>query len=465
MKEPWLHPAYTKAIYVETKTNGTTLAKVNMRRKFDNFGQAKEYISTVNDYSSNAFISGSQLIPTYDSNGRMIQIQKTQQNLVNGSIVTTTDYYNHYSYPLGSNNNMKQFTQTLTLNGTPVKQTDATHAADDRLLTLSGDTTRSYTYNLDGQMSTMTNSTGTTTYGYDAFGNLKSVTLPNTTAITYKVDSLNRRVKKLVNGSVTEYYLWYDQTHIAAILNASKAVKLAYFYGPGSNSPSYIYKAGFLYRIAQDPALGSIRYIIDPETSQILQEIEYDENGNFTLNTNPSFQPITFAGGLYDTDTKLIRFGARDYDPSIGRWTTKDPIGFNGGDTNLYAYVNGDPMSFIDPAGTDANRVQDGIHTYVEIGQTGQPIVRIDLSPAQSSTFNLITNQQVEGLVEINKIPGSSFTRNSSTILLTPQQDADIINKAKGIRQSFFQGKRKYQALPINGSNCSSFADELLGGK
>ena len=39
------------------------------------------------------------------------------------------------------------------------------------------------------------------------------------------------------------------------------------------------------------------------------------------------------------------------YDPTIGRWTTKDPIGFAGGDTNLYAYVGGNPMSYVDPSG------------------------------------------------------------------------------------------------------------------
>ena len=58
-----------------------------------------------------------------------------------------------------------------------------------------------------------------------------------------------------------------------------------------------------------------------------------------------------YAGGLYDFDTKLYRFGARDYDPTIGRWTTKDPIGFAGGDNNLYAYVSGNPMSYLDPTG------------------------------------------------------------------------------------------------------------------
>jgi len=54
---------------------------------------------------------------------------------------------------------------------------------------------------------------------------------------------------------------------------------------------------------------------------------------------------------LYDTDTGLIRFGYRDYDPETGRWTARDPIGFDGGDTNLYGYVLGDPVNFIDPEG------------------------------------------------------------------------------------------------------------------
>ena len=61
--------------------------------------------------------------------------------------------------------------------------------------------------------------------------------------------------------------------------------------------------------------------------------------------------PFTFAGGLYDSDTKLIRFGSRDYDPETGRWTSKDSIGFAGEDTNLFGYVQNDPLNWIDPWG------------------------------------------------------------------------------------------------------------------
>lgn len=109
-------------------------------------------------------------------------------------------------------------------------------------------------------------------------------------------------------------------------------------------------KGGSTYRIISDH-LGSPRLIVDVATGLPAQVMDYDVWGNVIADTNPGFQPFGFAGGLYDASTGLTRFGARDYDPEIGRWTSKDPIRMNGGDTNLYGYTSNDPINFFDPIG------------------------------------------------------------------------------------------------------------------
>ena len=78
--------------------------------------------------------------------------------------------------------------------------------------------------------------------------------------------------------------------------------------------------------------------------------MEWDEWGNCLLDTNPGFQPFGFAGSLYDADLNLHHQGAREYDPTVGRWLQPDPLGLEGG-LNLYAYCANDPVNAIDPSG------------------------------------------------------------------------------------------------------------------
>ncbi len=115
-------------------------------------------------------------------------------------------------------------------------------------------------------------------------------------------------------------------------------------------SPTSSSKNGRTFRIVHDH-LGSPRLVVDVETGEIAQRLDYDVHGRALVDTEPDFQPFAFAGGLHDVDTGLVRFGARDYDPELARWTAKDPSGFAGNDTNLYAYAYGDPVNFVDPNG------------------------------------------------------------------------------------------------------------------
>ncbi len=96
--------------------------------------------------------------------------------------------------------------------------------------------------------------------------------------------------------------------------------------------------------------LGSVKKVVNTTDNSVTQEITYTAYGEVVTDSNPGFQPFYFAGGMYDQDTTLIRFGARDYDPETGSWIQRDPIRFDGG-MNLYGYVGGDPVNMIDVTG------------------------------------------------------------------------------------------------------------------
>jgi RHS repeat-associated protein len=109
-------------------------------------------------------------------------------------------------------------------------------------------------------------------------------------------------------------------------------------------------KGGSTYYLTYDQ-VGSVRVVADA-SGNVVKRIDYDSFGNIIEDTDPAFDvPFGFAGGLHDRDTGLVRFGYRDYDPDVGRWTAKDPILFAGGDTDLYGYCLSDPVNLIDPEG------------------------------------------------------------------------------------------------------------------
>src|SRR5204862_3899361 len=119
-------------------------------------------------------------------------------------------------------------------------------------------------------------------------------------------------------------------------LDGANQVVSRFIYAGKVNVPEYMIKGGATYRIVTDH-LGSPRLVVSTADGQVAQRMDYDEFGNVIADTSPGFQPFGFGGGLYDPHTQLVRFGARDYDGEIGRWTSKDSIGMGGG-VNFYAY-------------------------------------------------------------------------------------------------------------------------------
>jgi RHS repeat-associated protein len=223
----------------------------------------------------------------------------------------------------------------------------AMYDADDRLLSTSSAT---YKYDGRGALIQKDDAGKTTKYTWDGRGYLKSVALPSGSTVSYELDGLGRRVSRSKDGAVTARYVWRSQLQPEAEVDAAGSVVTRYIYARGDNAPDVMVRAGVAYALVKDH-LGSIRAVVNLATGAAVQQLDYDAWGNILSDTSPGFQPFGFAGGLYDPDTGLTRFGEREYDPAVGRWTRRDPIRFDGG-LNQYAYTNGEPVNATDSSGT-----------------------------------------------------------------------------------------------------------------
>lgn len=90
--------------------------------------------------------------------------------------------------------------------------------------------------------------------------------------------------------------------------------------------------------------------MVTNQTKQIVWAADYQPFGKINTVTNTIEIYSRFPGQVTDSETGLYYNYFRDYDPSIGRYIESDPIGLKGG-LNTYAYVEGNPLKFIDPSG------------------------------------------------------------------------------------------------------------------
>lgn len=152
-----------------------------------------------------------------------------------------------------------------------------TGAADDqdRLLSFGNAT---YEYTRSGELQHKIVGADTTTYTYDALGNLRSVQLPSGSLIEYVTDERNRRIGRKVDGVFVQGFLWQRQLAPAAELDGSGAVVARFVYGMRVNVPAYIVKGGVTYRVVTDH-LGSVRLVVDVATGVIAQRLAYDAWG------------------------------------------------------------------------------------------------------------------------------------------------------------------------------------------
>ena len=206
---------------------------------------------------------------------------------------------------------------------------------------LTADGTYTYAYDDEGNLSVKTEvATGDqTVYTWDHRNRLTGVDLvvgATTTAVArYTYDALDRRIKA-VSGGATR---WTAYDGISAILDfdGSGATTARYLQGEAVDEILARETAGGAVAWYLPDRLGTIRDLAD-HAGAIIDHVDYSAYGQILAETAPA------VGDRW-------KFTGREWDAAAGRWLSQDPIGFAGGDANLYRYVSNAPSESIDPLG------------------------------------------------------------------------------------------------------------------
>ncbi|MGD9729513.1 MAG: hypothetical protein AB7V39_24485, partial [Nitrospiraceae bacterium] len=156
--------------------------------------------------------------------------------------------------------------------------------AQDRLLTYGNCT---YQYTDNGELSRKTDSAtaAVTSYQYDSFSNLRQVNLPDGRRIDYAIDGRNRRIGKTIDGVKVQGLVYLNDLEPVAETDGQGNRIATFIYADRANTPSYLLKAGRVYRVISDH-LGSVRLVIDIADGSIAQRLDYDAWGQVLEDTN-----------------------------------------------------------------------------------------------------------------------------------------------------------------------------------
>ncbi|HXQ68699.1 MAG TPA: RHS repeat-associated core domain-containing protein, partial [Alphaproteobacteria bacterium] len=262
-----------------------------------------------------------------------------------GNVGLSNGQFSTYSYTTTPENFIAAIAETSDSSTVyPVTGTQtASYNNVNALTNLSG---QAFTYDANGNLL----SDGARVYTWDAENRLVGMTYPGQTgkATAFTYDDLGRRtaITSTPTGggsAVTTSYIWCG-VRICQARNSSNAVTREHYAEgelvPGSPAQPYYYGPD---------QLGSVRRAFESTSSA--PAFSYDPYGNPLQATAP-VTDFVYAGMFYNADSGLYLTQYRAYNPAIGRWLSRDPVG-EGSDPadNLYAYVGNDPLNAVDPDG------------------------------------------------------------------------------------------------------------------
>ena len=201
-----------------------------------------------------------------------------------------------------------------------------------------------YNYDANGNMTTKAEGSNFWHFRWDYENRLTSASTRRQT-VRYRYDALGRRVQRYIVGGRENTKFIYDGHDVLIDDNAGILTK--YINGAGIDKKLRVQTGSDVKYLLADQ-LGSTNGLTD-DSGNLTSQTSYDSFGNATNQSFPT--RYQFTGREFDSFTGLHYYRARQYDANLGRFISEDPIGFAGGDINLYGYVRNNPVSFRDPSG------------------------------------------------------------------------------------------------------------------
>lgn len=230
-----------------------------------------------------------------------------------------------------------------------------------------------FAHDANGNLTTRSQGTSVTTYGWDEDDRLVSVDR-NGTHIDYKYDHQGRLISKTIGGQEVRY-IW-DGLDLIAEMDSAGAVTKRYIYGATIDEILLVRANGTNYWAQQD-GLDSVVGTTN-DSGAIVMTASYDVYGNIRSGDLGPV-PLQFAGMRWDEDAGLYYVRARWYEPLSGKFVSCDPLFLMDG-RNTYAYVENNPSNLIDPLGLDSGQARQLMNEYLYLERQRQVISTVNLT-------------------------------------------------------------------------------------